>query len=76
VEIRAVVGAPVARSLLKEQSRIDDHFQAFIAKSPFLLIATADADGTCDVSPKSDAPGFVRVLDDTRLVIPGRLHVP
>jgi len=71
-EIRALVGTPVARSLLKEQTRIDDHFRAFIAVSPFLLIATSGADGTCDVSPKGDAPGFVRVLDEKRLVIPER----
>src|SRR5437773_7219210 len=69
-EIRAMVGTPVARSLLKEQTRIDDHFRVFIAASPFLLIATSGADGTCDVSPKGDAPGFVRVLDDTDLIIP------
>jgi PPOX class probable FMN-dependent enzyme len=37
-----------------------------------VLIATAGADGTCDVSPKGDSPGFVRVLDDMRLVIPDR----
>jgi PPOX class probable FMN-dependent enzyme len=71
-EIRALVGTPVSRSLLKEQTRIDGHFRAFIAHSPFLLLATSGADGTCDVSPKGDAPGFVRVLDDTRLVIPER----
>ena len=71
-ELRALVGTPAARSLLKEQPRIDDHFRAFIAASPFVLIATAGADGTCDVSPKGDAPGFVRVLDDKRLVIPDR----
>ena len=45
---------------------------AFIAHSPFLLIATADADGRCDVSPKGDAPGFVQVLDERRLAIPDR----
>ena len=71
-DIRAIVGAPIPRSILKEQTRIDDHFRGFIAISPFLLIATAGADGTCDVSPKGDAPGFVRVLDDKRLVIPDR----
>lgn len=71
-EIRAIVGTPIPRSILKEQTRIDGHFRAFIAASPFLLIATSGADGTCDVSPKGDAPGFVRVLDDTRLVIPDR----
>jgi len=71
-EIRELVGTPVARSLLKEQTRIDVHFSRFIGLSPFLLLATSGADGTCDVSPKGDAPGFVRVLDATRLVIPER----
>ena len=71
-DIRALVGTPVQRSLLKEQTTIDDHFRAFIARSPFLLLATSGADGSCDVSPKGDAPGFVRVLDEKRLVIPER----
>src|SRR5258705_9807066 len=71
-DIRAIVGTPASRSILKEQTRIDDHFRAFIALSPFLLIATSGADGTCDVSPKGDAPGFVRVLDEKRLIIPER----
>src|SRR5438552_18527583 len=71
-EIRELVGTPVSRSLLKEQRQIDEHFRAFIARSPFLLMATSAADGSCDVSPKGDAPGFVRVLDERRLVIPER----
>jgi len=71
-EIRALVGTPVARSVLKEQTRLDEHFRAFIALSPFLLLSSSGADGTCDVSPKGDAPGFVHVLDETRLVIPER----
>jgi PPOX class probable FMN-dependent enzyme len=71
-EIRALVGTPVSRSLLKEQQKIDEHFRVFIAHAPFLLLATSGADGTCDVSPKGDAPGFVRVLDEKRLVIPER----
>jgi PPOX class probable FMN-dependent enzyme len=45
----------------------------YIAHSPFLLIATANAAGECDVSPKGDAPGFVRVLDERTIVIPDRL---
>jgi PPOX class probable FMN-dependent enzyme len=51
---------------------LDPHSRAFIALSPFLLMATADTDGRCDVSPKGDAPGFVQVLDDRRLIIPDR----
>jgi len=72
-ELRAIVtGAPSERAVIKDRGRLDDQSRAFIALSPFLLIATAGADGTCDVSPKGDAAGFVRVLDDTRLVIPER----
>jgi PPOX class probable FMN-dependent enzyme len=49
---------------------LDVHCRAFIARSPFVLVATHDADGRCDVSPRGGAPGFVSVLDDSRLVIP------
>jgi len=44
----------------------------YIARSPFLLMATSNAAGQCDVSPKGDAPGFVLVLDERRLLIPDR----
>jgi PPOX class probable FMN-dependent enzyme len=44
----------------------------FIARSPFLCIATADARGRADVSPRGDKPGFVHVLDDHHLAIPDR----
>ena len=73
-ELREIVEAPPpgARTLLKERSTLDAHCRTFIAHSPFLLMATADADGRCDVSPKGDAPGFVHVLDDRRLMIPDR----
>ncbi len=37
-----------------------------------MLVATSDASGRCDVSPKGDAPGFVQVLDDRHLLIPDR----
>jgi predicted pyridoxine 5'-phosphate oxidase superfamily flavin-nucleotide-binding protein len=72
LELREIVGMPAARSVQKERSALDQHCRAFIAQSPFLLIATAGADGRCDISPKGDAPGFVLVLDDRRLAIPDR----
>ena len=71
-DLRAIVGVPGPRSVLKERRSLDDHTRAFIARSPLLLMATCDAQGRCDVSPKGDAPGFVQVLDDQRLVIPER----
>lgn len=72
-ELRAVLGAPSERAVLKQQARLDEHFRAFIAQAPFLILGTANAAGQCDVSPKGDAPGFVKVLDETHLAIPDRI---
>ena len=71
-ELRTIFGQPSERAVLKCQSSLDEHARAFIAVSPFLLLATSNFAGQCDVSPKGDAPGFVLVLDDTHLVVPDR----
>ncbi len=71
-DLRAVVGTPHAMAVDKAISEIDEHCSAFIARSPFMLLATSAATGRCDVSPKGDAPGFVRVLDNHTLAIPDR----
>jgi PPOX class probable FMN-dependent enzyme len=72
--LREIIVSPQegALSLLKQHDALDAHDRAFIAKSPFCLLATAGADGRCDVSPKGDAPGFVLVLDERTLVVPDR----
>jgi len=72
-ELRGIYGPPNERSLKKQLSRFDNHCRAFIARSPFLVIASSDPSGRCDASPKGDAPGFVQVLDDATLLIPDRL---
>lgn len=71
-ELRAMTGEPSEIAIKKQVATIDVHCREFIGRSPFLLMATADAAGRCDVSPKGDAPGFVLVLDDTHLAIPDR----
>jgi uncharacterized protein len=71
-ELRTLIGVPGARSVQKERRVLDEHDQAFIARSPFVLLATSDASGRCDVSPKGDAPGFVQIVDARRLIIPER----
>ena len=71
-ELRALLGHPSELALKKQIAALDEHCRAFIRRSPFLLLATSDASGRCDVSPKGDPPGFVHVLDDTHLVIPDR----
>jgi len=71
-QIRAVMGSPTRAIIKKEIATLDAHARAFIAKSPFVLLATSGGDGRVDVSPKGDPPGFVQVLDDTTLAIPDR----
>ena len=71
--LREIIGGePSDMARKKELSALDPHARSFIARSPFLLLGTSGADGRCDVSPKGDAPGFVRVIDDHHLVIPDR----
>jgi PPOX class probable FMN-dependent enzyme len=72
-EIREIYGFPQERVIKKQLPKLERHSRAFIALSPFLVMATTDPDGGCDASPKGDAPGFVQVLDDTTLLIPDRL---
>src|SRR6266581_3747582 len=71
-ELRELMGTPSERAIKKESATVDEPSREFIARAPFLLLATSNADGRCDVSPKGDAPGFVRVLDERHLVIPDR----
>ncbi len=56
----------------KVMPRLDRHSRAFIALSPFLVLATADGDGGVDASPRGDAPGFVAAPDDATLLLPDR----
>ena len=71
-QLRDVVGEPVRRAVVKQRDRLDDVDRAFIARSPFQMIATAGGDGSLDVSPKGDPAGSVHVLDDHTLVVPDR----
>lgn len=71
-ELRAILGYPSELVKNKAIDALDEHCRQFIAKSPLLIMATSDAEGLCDVSPRGDAPGFVLVLDDNHLVIPER----
>ena len=71
-ELEEIVGEPVERVAFKSRAVLDDIDRAWLAAAPLCFIATAAADGTCDVSPKGDPPGFVHVLDDHTIAIPDR----
>lgn len=72
-QLRALMGEPVHPIVVaKTMPALDRHCRTFIGRSPFVLIASADAAGAMDISPKGDPAGFVRVLDDHTLAIPER----
>ncbi|WP_088801948.1 MULTISPECIES: pyridoxamine 5'-phosphate oxidase family protein [unclassified Streptomyces] len=71
-ELRELIGEPSSHAANKTRHRLHDLDRRWLARSPFCVIATADAQGRCDVSPKGDPAGFTHVLDDTTLVIPDR----
>ena len=69
-DLRAFYPAPKERALRKELTRLDPHCQRFIGLSPFVVLASAGADGALDASPRGGAPGFVRAPDAHTLLIP------
>ena len=71
--LRAHMGQISAMAERKVLPWLDRHCRAFIGLSPFLVLATADADGRVDASPRGDPPGFVEIVDDRTLLLPDRL---
>jgi uncharacterized protein len=70
--LRVVIAEPADRVKAKIADRLNDLTRQFVEISPFLCLATSSPDGACDVSPRGDPPGFVRILDDRTLLIPER----
>ena len=70
-QLEALYGEPSPRALAKEVNRVIAPYRAFIAQSPFVLVASGGPEGL-DCSPRGDAPGFVRVVDERTLQLPDR----
>ena len=71
-ELRELVGEPIRRVADKDRDRLEETHREWLAHSPICLVATADADGSCDVSPKGDPPGSTLVLGPTTIALPDR----
>jgi PPOX class probable FMN-dependent enzyme len=71
-ELRAIVGQPTAAVANKVSDRLSDIHRDWISHSPLCFVATTDAAGRVDVSPKGDPAGFVQVLDAHTIAIPER----
>jgi PPOX class probable FMN-dependent enzyme len=68
--LRAVYPEPAGRAVLKQLSELDVHCARFVALSPFVVLATSDAAGRADASPRGGPPGFVKLADARTLLIP------
>ncbi|MGZ8387917.1 MAG: pyridoxamine 5'-phosphate oxidase family protein [Rhodoplanes sp.] len=71
-ELEAIYGLPGETSTVKEVGHITPHYRTFIELSPFVILATSGPEGL-DCSPRGDLAGFVRVHDETTLMLPDRL---
>src|SRR5262245_35532249 len=70
--LRRIIGDPIPGLGQKNQSTISDEAREYIERAPFLVLATCDAQGNLDASPKGDGPGFCLIEDARTLVIPDR----
>jgi uncharacterized protein len=67
-----LLGEPHAVTRGKVATKLNPLTRQLIARAPFVCLATADAEGNCDVSPRGDPAGFVCILDDETLLMPER----
>ena len=72
VALTELLGEPADVVRAKLADRLTSTTRRFVERSPFVLLATAAADGRCDVSPRGDPAGFVRILDARTLLLPDR----
>lgn len=70
--LRLLIGEPKPLVCAKLSDRLNRHTREFVLRAPFVCLATSDREGCCDVSPRGDPPGFVRILDDVTLLLPER----
>ena len=70
--LRGLYEPPRELAVLKQLDRLDTHCRNFLAHSPFAVIGSTRPGRGTDVSPRGDAPGFARVLDDHTIAIPDR----
>lgn len=72
-ELTALLGEPLPRVRDKARVSLHPRDRDWLAASPFCVMGTASADGTCDVSPKGDPAGrLVHVIDDVTIALAER----
>ena len=72
-QLREILGPVSERARTKARNELSEMDRLWLAASPFCLMSSSSSDGSCDVSPKGDPPGFTLVVDETTILIPERL---
>ncbi len=67
--LREHLGDPGDPARLKAVAELDEHCERILALSPFAVVATSGADGSCDASPRGGPPGFIRMLSPRQVAI-------
>ncbi|MGY0490504.1 MSMEG_1061 family FMN-dependent PPOX-type flavoprotein [Streptomyces sp. WG-D5] len=71
-QLREILGEPWPIVIEKVHAELTEKDRALLARSPFCLLATSDAEGNCDTSPRGDGPGFAHIVDDRTIALPDR----
>ncbi len=69
-QLRKKHGDPSERAQKKITNYLAEDIKDFIVKSPFAILSTSDSEGNCDASPRGGKPGFVKIINDTTLLMP------
>ncbi|MFJ8141153.1 MSMEG_1061 family FMN-dependent PPOX-type flavoprotein [Streptomyces sp. NPDC096013] len=68
--LRQAYELPHEAAVRKQMTELTEQTRRLIGCSSLVLVASADAEGNCDVSPRGGPAGFVAVLDERTLAIP------
>jgi len=72
-QLRTLMGDPIHPLVLdKSTSILSPSIKKYIEMSPFAALATHAPDGSTDISPRGDPPGWVHIRDEKTLVLPER----
>ncbi|CCN34288.1 Phosphohydrolase (MutT/nudix family protein) [Vibrio nigripulchritudo SO65] len=69
-QLEEIYSKPNARAKNKVLAFLDSHAITLINSSHFAILSTSDSQGFTDLSPKGGAPGFIKVVDKSTLLIP------
>lgn len=70
--LRGLIGEPAPAVVAKIVDYLTPLTRVLVERAPFVCISTSDEHGNCDVSPRGDPPGFVRILDERTVLVPER----